>query len=44
MSARLSAMRKLQDNPYDVQAMNTIYHSQKSVSGPRHRDTTIGHS
>ncbi|ELT98408.1 hypothetical protein CAPTEDRAFT_158003 [Capitella teleta] len=32
VSARLSAMRKLQDNPMDVEAMNSMYKSQKQMS------------
>lgn len=32
VSQRLSAMRKLQENPNDVQAITEIYKSQKEVS------------
>ena len=32
MSERLSAMRKLKDNPHDVQAMGSMYQAQKKVN------------
>lgn len=34
MSERLTALRKLQENPHDVEAMKTIFNAQKQV---RHR-------
>jgi hypothetical protein len=32
VSQRLTAMRKLQENPNDVQAISEMYHAQKGVS------------
>ena len=37
VSDRLSALRRLQDNPNDVQAINTCYKANKAVSTERPR-------